>query len=81
MTFAPAFKACVEANVQSIMCSYNAINGIPACAHRYFINDILRENWGFKGYVVSDQGAVEMIATGVTLQGHRYAPDWLHVRW
>eukprot|EP01138_Halocafeteria_seosinensis_P000230 gb/GECG01000236.1/.p1 GENE.gb/GECG01000236.1/~~gb/GECG01000236.1/.p1 ORF type:complete len:866 (+),score=69.64 gb/GECG01000236.1/:1-2598(+) len=78
MTFLPAFQACVEANVQSVMCSYNAINGIPACAHQYMITDVLRKEWGFDGYVVSDQGAIEMIDVGITLHGHHYAEDWLH---
>ena len=79
MTFLPAFQACVEANVQSVMCSYNAINGIPACAHQYMITDVLRKEWGFDGYVVSDQGAIEKIDIGITFKGHHYAKNWLHV--
>ncbi len=55
----PAFKAAVtEANVQSIMGAYNALNGTPACANPWLLSDVLRKNWGFKGFVVSDCGAI-----------------------
>ncbi|XP_050390278.1 uncharacterized protein LOC126809651 [Patella vulgata] len=60
-TFFPAFRACVKAGTYNIMCSYNSVNGIPACAHKQLLTDILREEWGFKGYVVSDEGAIENI--------------------
>jgi hypothetical protein len=50
-TFLPQFKSCVDAGVFSLMCSYNSINGIPACANKYLLNDILRKKWGFKGWV------------------------------
>ncbi|MBJ2175904.1 glycoside hydrolase family 3 C-terminal domain-containing protein [Aureibaculum sp. A20] len=54
----PAYKAAIkEGNVQSIMSAYNAINGIPSTANNWLLNTILREEWGFKGYVVSDCGA------------------------
>lgn len=59
MTFLPAFKACVEAGTYSLMCSYNKIRGIPACANKELLTDILRNEWGFRGYVVSDEGAIE----------------------
>ena len=56
--YLPAFKtAIVEGKAQSIMSAYNAINGIPATANSMLLNDILRKEWGFKGYVVSDCGA------------------------
>lgn len=58
-TYFPAFRATVmEANAQSIMCSYNAVNGVPACANRQLLTDKLRKQWGFNGYVVSDCEAV-----------------------
>lgn len=63
MTFLPQFKACVDAGSWSLMCSYNSINGIPACANKQLLTDILRNEWNFKGYVVSDQGALENIYT------------------
>eukprot|EP00854_Cymbomonas_tetramitiformis_P007005 gene7005-8352_t len=42
------------------MCSYNAVNGVPACASK-FLGDVLRNEWGFKGYLTSDSGAIEDI--------------------
>ncbi|MCG9793167.1 glycoside hydrolase family 3 protein [Flavobacterium algicola] len=54
----PAYKATVqEGNAQSIMSAYNAINGIPSTANKWLLNNVLRDEWGFKGYVVSDCGA------------------------
>ncbi|KAL8611355.1 hypothetical protein ACOMHN_014410 [Nucella lapillus] len=69
-TFLPAFKACVEAGTYSVMCSYNSINGVPACANNKLLTDILRDSWGFRGYVVSDQSALERIVTD-----HHYVTD------
>lgn len=58
-TYLPAFYATVvEAKAQSIMCAYNAVDGVPACANKALLNDILREKWQFDGPVVSDCGAV-----------------------
>lgn len=56
------FRACVQrAHVQSIMCSYNSVNGIPSCANSLFQNTIAREEWGFDGFFVSDCTAIEAI--------------------
>jgi beta-glucosidase len=58
-TYLPAFHAAVaEAQVQSLMCAYNAVDGVPACASKMLMQDYLRRDWGFKGFVVSDCGAV-----------------------
>lgn len=72
-TFLPAFQACVEAGSFSIMCSYNAVNGVPACANKYLNNKILRDEWKFPGYIVSDQSALEFIVVA-----HNYSTDFLH---
>lgn len=53
-TYLPAFKALVDAGVESVMCAYNATNGEPCCANDYLINTLLREKWGFEGHIVSD---------------------------
>ena len=42
-----------EGNAASIMCSYNAVNGVPSCANKFLQNTIVREQWGFEGYIVS----------------------------
>ena len=55
-TFQPAFQACGTAGAMSYMCSYNAINGVPACANRELLGDLLRGEWNFTGFVVSDCG-------------------------
>ena len=53
-TYFPAFEACVrEGNAASIMCSYNAVNGVPSCANGAIQNDIVRKQWGFGGFFVS----------------------------
>lgn len=58
-TYLPAFHAAVtEAKVQSLMCAYNAVDGVPACASYPLLEERLRGSWGFKGFVVSDCGAV-----------------------
>jgi len=61
----PHFKDCiVEGNAQSIMASYNAINGIPNNINKYMLTDILKNMWGFKGFVVSDLGGVNTMVAG-----------------
>ena len=53
-TYLPAFKALVDAGVESVMCAYNATNGEPCCANDYLLNTVLRKDWQFQGHVVSD---------------------------
>jgi len=68
--YLPAFKALItEGKAQSIMSAYPAINGIPCTANKWLLTDILRNEWGFNGYVVSDCGAV-----GNVFSPHNYAP-------
>lgn len=56
------FKKAVDAGMKSVMTSYNAIDGVPATAHRFLLRDVLREQWGFGGFVISDLGSIEGIA-------------------
>ena len=64
-TYLPAFRATVvEGKADSVMCAYNAINGQPACASDFLLVDQLRNKWGFKGYVVSDCGAIIDVFNG-----------------
>jgi beta-glucosidase len=64
-TYLPAFRAAVtEGKADSVMCAYNSVNGQPACANQFLLQDQLRGKWGFKGYVVSDCGAVTDIFNG-----------------
>jgi beta-glucosidase len=58
-TYLPAFKALVtQARVESVMCAYNAVDGVPACANTALLADRLRRDWGFSGHVVSDCAAI-----------------------
>jgi len=64
-TYLPPFKAAIDAGAATFMNSFNDINGIPATGNKYLQRDILKEKWGFKGFVVSDWGSIgEMIAHG-----------------
>lgn len=62
----PPFRQAVEAGALTIMASFNEVNGVPACANRYLLTTILREEWGFEGVVASDYNALqELITHGV----------------
>ena len=56
--YLPAFKMCVEAGTEAVMCAYNRTNDEPCCGSEYLLQDLLRKQWGFKGHVVSDCGAI-----------------------
>ncbi|HEY1896350.1 MAG TPA: glycoside hydrolase family 3 N-terminal domain-containing protein, partial [Terracidiphilus sp.] len=73
-TYLPAFRATVtEGHVQSVMCAYNSIDEWPACTNKMLLKDHLRDAWGFKGFVVSDCGAIVDVN-----QGHKKTPDITH---
>ena len=72
-TYLPAFRATiVEAKAYSIMCAYNAIDNYPACANKMLLETILRGDWGFKGFVTSDCGAVDDFFEA---NAHHTSPD------
>ena len=59
-TYLPAFEACVkEGHVEAVMGAYNRVNGEPACANHYLMEDVLRDRWGFEGHYVSDCWAIK----------------------
>ena len=71
-TIFPPFKAAVDAGVRTFMNSFNELNGIPATGNRYLQRQILKGDWSFDGFVVSDWGSInEMVA-------HGYAKDSRH---
>lgn len=73
-TYLPAFRATVtRAKAGSVMCAYNSVDGEPACANTMLLEDTLRKDWGFNGYVTSDCGAIADI-----YEGHHYSPDLEH---
>jgi beta-glucosidase len=57
-TYLPAFRALVDAGVESVMGAYNRLYGEPCCGSNYLLKEILRERWGFSGHVVSDCWAI-----------------------
>ena len=70
-TYLPAFRALVvDAKVSGVMCAYNAFEGEPCCGSGKLMNDILRKDWKFEGYVTSDCGAI-----GDFYRTHKTSPD------
>ena len=69
--YLPTFRALVmDARVEAVMTAYNRVNGEPCSTSRRLLTDVLRGEWGFRGHVVSDVGAVEDV-----LNGHHYKPN------
>ncbi len=69
-TYLPAFRATiVEGKADSLMCAYNSIDGFPACANKNLLQDHLRKDWGFQGFVVSDCAAITDF-----VDGHHFKP-------
>jgi beta-glucosidase len=70
-TYLPQFEAAIkDGGAQSVMCAYNSVDGAPACANPRLLDQILRKEWGFSGYVVSDCGAI-----GDIYRQHKFAPN------
>ena len=70
-SYLPHFESAIrEGGAYSVMCAYNRVDGLPACASPKLLGDILRKQWGFGGYVVSDCGAV-----GDIYLNHKTAPN------
>ncbi|MGH8182774.1 MAG: glycoside hydrolase family 3 C-terminal domain-containing protein [Rhodanobacteraceae bacterium] len=70
-TYLPAFRAAiVDGHAGSVMCAYNALHGTPACADDWLLTTLLRKDWGFAGYVVSDCDAIDDMT-----HFHYYKPD------
>ncbi|MCK9206553.1 MAG: glycoside hydrolase family 3 C-terminal domain-containing protein [Salinivirgaceae bacterium] len=64
--YLPPFKACVDAGVASVMTSFNEISGVPSSSNHWLYTELLRNTWGFKGFVVTDYTSIyELIPHGV----------------
>lgn len=62
----PSYKRCVEAGVGSVMTSFNLVDGVPATGNKWLVDDVLRKEWNFDGFVVTDYGSInEMLIHGV----------------
>jgi beta-glucosidase len=72
--YLPPFHAAVDAGAGSVMSAFNSINGVPATTNSFTLTHLLRQEWGFKGVVISDYGAIrETIAQGTALDGRTAA--------
>jgi beta-glucosidase len=70
--YLPPFKAAIDAGAVSVMTAFNDLNGIPATANSYLFQNILRDEWGFDGFVVTDYTAVmELLFHGVAENEHQ----------
>ncbi|WP_237152627.1 beta-glucosidase BglX [Oryzibacter oryziterrae] len=67
--YLPPFKAAIDAGAYNIMSAYMGLNGVPATGNKWLLSDVLRDTWGFKGFVVTDAGAAYDLCT------HGYAAD------
>jgi beta-glucosidase len=75
-TFLSTFKASIEqGGAMSVMASYNEIDGVPSHASRWLLRDVLRGEWKFRGFVVSDYFAIRELAERPELYGHHVAKD------
>ncbi|HMH22873.1 MAG TPA: glycoside hydrolase family 3 C-terminal domain-containing protein [Puia sp.] len=70
-TYLPAFHALVDAKVEAVMCAYNRTNGEACCGNTYLLQDVLRNQWGFRGHIVSDCDAIADIFEGHKLVSNR----------
>jgi beta-glucosidase len=68
-TYFPPFKAAIDAGAGNIMCAYMTLNGVPATGNHWLITDVLRREWGFTGFTVSDANSAYDLAT------HNFAKD------
>jgi beta-glucosidase len=65
-TYLPPYKAAVDAGAASVMTSFNDINGVPATANTWLLQNLLRDIWGFKGFIVTDYTAInELVKHGI----------------
>jgi len=70
-TYLYSFKKLVDAGVESVMCAYNSINGEPCCTGVTMLQTVLRKEWGFKGHIVTDCGALDDIISGHKIMNSR----------
>ena len=80
-TYLPAFKALVtEAKVEAVMCAYNRTFNLPCCGSGYLLQDILRNDWGFKGHIVSDCGALHDFYEGHNVVSEPYEASAMAIK-
>lgn len=73
--YMPAFKAAVDAGVGSFMCGYNKVNNVYACENNYTLNTVLKDMWGYEGWVMSDWGATHSTVLAANSGLDQQMPD------
>ena len=77
--YLPPYKAAAQAGAGSFMSSFNIVDGVPATANRWLLNDVLRNQWKYDGFVVTDYGSIgEMLSHGVGEDLQRASAQALH---
>ena len=77
--YLPPFRAAIEAGAPTLMAAFNALNGVPSTANPWLLTDVLREEWGFDGFVTSDWAGIhELIAHGIAADGAEAARKAIH---
>ena len=74
-TFLPPFRQAIAQGAISVMASYNEVDGVPSHANRWLLRDVLRQEWGFAGFVVADYYAIWELADRPDTHGHHVAAD------
>jgi beta-glucosidase len=73
--YLPPYKAALDAGGASIMTSFNAIDGIPATANKWLINDVLKKQWGFRGFVVTDYASIQELTTHGISEDNKHSAE------
>jgi beta-glucosidase len=68
-SYLPPFKSAIQAGALSVMTAYNSIDGVPCTANSFLLNDVLRKQWGFKGFIVSDLGSIDGLMSNNHITG------------
>ncbi len=76
----PAFKACIDVGARTVMSAYNKLNGVPCAMNEWLLTKVLREEWGFDGFVVSDWGASYDVPSAVAAGTDLTMPGPLSIR-
>lgn len=73
--YLPPYQACIDAGVETVMSAFHDLNGLPASGSKWLLTDVLREQMGFKGFVVSDWAAVEQLVVQGVVQDKKEAGE------
>ena len=73
--YMPPFKAAIDSGVETFMTAFNELNGVPATANQYIFKDILRDEWGFNGFVVTDYTAINELVNHGYAQNEKHATE------